>query len=437
MNKIFAVIRREFVERVRTRAFIITTFILPIVMIGFMVLPALMMSGERTQHMAIVDGTTDSLGARIEAGFASQMIAKDGKQAPGFSLVRVPAVGRVAAVRDSLVALTGFSLRKMPSSFDGVLVVTDSTFQTGKADYLGGNVGGQITMQRLQRTLSSVLTQSRLELSGVDPAVVGQAIRPADIVTQKVTDGKPTGQSGEASFALGYIMGFVLYMAILLYGQQTATSVIEEKTSRIMEIIASSLRPFEMLLGKILGVGSAGLFQLSIWGVVLYLGTSQRGRIAALFGADPATVMSFPIPVMSLHVLLVFLAYFALGFLIYGAIFAAIGSMVNSIQEMQQTVMPVTLLIVVGFFGMFSVISDPNASIGVVFSMIPFFAPFVMPVRFAMSSVPVVELLASLAAMVAGVLAMAWLAGRIYRTGILMYGKKPSLREVFRWVRTG
>jgi ABC-2 type transport system permease protein len=437
VNKVFAVVRREFIERVRTRAFIITTFLLPIVMVGFMVLPVLMMTGERTQRLAIVDGTIDSLGARIEAGFTAQSFTSKGQKFPSYSLIRVSAAGRVAAVRDSLVGLTGYSLKKMPTSFDGVLVLTDSTFQTGEAEYLGGNVGGQVTMQRLQRTLSSVLTQARLVQAGVNPAVVGEAVRPANISTQKVTDGRPTGQSGEASFALGYVMGFILYMAILLYGQQTASSVIEEKTSRIMEIIASSLRPFQMLLGKIIGVGATGLFQLSIWGATLYVATSQRGRIAGLFGVDPSAVTSLPIPSMPADVLVVFLTYFALGFLIYGAIFAAVGSMVNSIQEMQQTVMPVTLLIVVGFFGMFNVINDPNASLGAVFSFIPFFAPFVMPVRFAMSSVPVSELAASIAAMIAGVLAVAWLAGRIYRTGILMYGKKPTFGEVFRWIRTG
>jgi ABC-2 type transport system permease protein len=143
-----------------------------------------------------------------------------------------------------------------------------------------------------------------------------------------------------------------------------------------------------------------------------------------------------PIPTLPTDLLIVFMVYFALGFLVFGALYAAVGAMVNSTQEAQQAATGVTMLIMVGFFGMFAVIKDPNGSVGSVMSLIPFTAPFVMPVRWSMSSVPITDLALSLAAMVVGLLLVVWLAGKIYRTGILMYGKKPSLREVFRWIRS-
>lgn len=437
MNKVLAVVRREMIERIRTKAFLISTFLLPILMVGMMILPALMMNGTgRTKQLAIVDGSPGGqLGAAVKASLAGDTFEKDGKKLPSYDVVLIPATTGVKQITDSLVALTGFSRTKMPSTLDGVLVITDSTLATGQAQYLGANAGSLEGTAALQRVLSQSLMSSRLQAAGVDQVVVMRAMMRADLASQKVTDGKLTGESGEASFAMAYGMGFLLYFVILIYGAQTATSVIEEKTSRIMEVLASSLTPFQMLLGKILGVGFTGLLQVGIWGGVVFLAGSKRAALASLFGADPATVMSLPIPTMPWDLLVVFLAYFALGFVIYGALYAAIGSMVNSMQEMQQFMMPVTLLIVTGFFGVFAVMKDPTAGIGVIFSYIPFFAPFVMPVRWSMASVPLFQLIASLALMVLGILAVAWLAARIYRVGILMYGKKPTFREVFRWIR--
>jgi ABC-2 type transport system permease protein len=438
MRKIFAIVRRELVERVRTKAFLIGTFLLPVVIVGMMVIPTLLMTGtERTKQIAIVDGTSANVGAQLEAGLGLRTFRKSGEDFPRYDIALVRADGRVEAIRDSLVAITGWSREAMPGTLDGVLVITDETIETGDAAYLGGDAGSLEGISDLQRALSNVLMQTRLSSAGVDPAIVGRALTPADLETRKVTDGRLTGESGTASFLLAYAMGFLLYFGIFFYGQQTATSVIEEKNSRIMEVLASSLTPFQMLLGKIVGVGLTGLLQLAIWGGVMFIALSRRAQIAGLFGADPATVAALPLPSFPPDLLVIFLLYFVLGFMIYGALFAAVGSMVNTVQEMQQFLFPVMMLIIFAFLGMFAVLKDPTAGIGVTFSFIPFFAPIVMPVRWSMASVPMGQLLLSLATMVAGVLAVAWLAGRIYRTGILMYGKKPTVREVFRWIKAG
>src|SRR6185312_2811144 len=314
-------------------------------------------------------------------------------------------------------------------------VLTDDTLATGKLSYYGGNVGSLESMSKLQRAVSNALVGVRLGKSGVDAALVKQAMKPADMNTTKVSDGKLTGQSGAESYMIAFFMAFLLYMAILVYGQQTMTSVIEEKTSRIMEVLTSSLTSFEMLLGKVLGVGSAGLAQMAIWGGTVFVQSSQRTPLAAMFGMSADAAQSFPIPSMPPGLLVVFLLYFALGFMLYGALYAAIGAMCNTVQETQQYAIFVTMFIMVGFFAVFALVKDPTGPLGITMSYIPFFAPFTMPVRWSLTSVPPLELALSLALMVVALLACVWLAARIYRTGILMYGKKPSWRELWRWVR--
>jgi ABC-2 type transport system permease protein len=437
MKKIIAVVRREFVERVRTKAFVISTVLLPVFMVAMLVLPMLMMSGgDRTSHVAVVDASGAGLGQPVGHALESEKLGSGADAKARYTVQVFPATSDdVAKVRDDLIASTGFSSKKRKDGFDGVLVLAADTLPTGKVAYYGGNVGSLESMSKLQRAVSNALAGVRLGKSGVDTALVKRAMKPADMDTTKVSDGKLTGQSGQESFMIAYFMGFILYIAILIYGQQTMTSVIEEKTSRIMEVLTSSLTPFEMLLGKVLGVGLAGLTQMAIWGGTIFLLSSQRTPLAAVFGMSADAAQSFPIPSMAPGLLVVFLLYFALGFMLYGALYAAIGAMCNTIQETQQYAIFVTVFIIVGFFAVFALIKDPTGPLGITMSYIPFFAPFTMPVRWSLTSVPPLELFLSLALMVVALLACVWLAARIYRTGILMYGKKPSWRELWRWIR--
>jgi ABC-2 type transport system permease protein len=437
MNKILVVLRREFVSRVRTKAFIISTLLLPVFISAVVVLPALLSrSGNHTSHVAIVDATGDSLGLAIQQALTAQRLTGDSVNVPRYQVDRVVTpFDRLTATRDSLVALTGVSRNKMPQSLDGVMVVDSGTRATGKLEYLGSNTSALEAMGELEGTVSKVLIGSRLQRSGVDPAIMATAMRPADMQTVKVANGKATDQTGASSFFVAYFMGFILYLTMIIYGQQTLTSVIEEKTSRIMEVLLSSLRPFQMLLGKILGVGLTGLLQLGIWGGFIFLLSNERGAIAHVFGVSAEAMQSLSIPTMPPDLLAVFLLYFVLGFLLYGAVYAAVGSMFNAVQEAQQVAMFVQMAIMVGFFALFAVIKDPTGSLGVTMSYIPFFSPFIMPARWSLTSVPMYQLAISLSLSVAALVAVAWLAGRIYRTGVLMYGKKPSLAEVFRWVR--
>ena len=434
MSKTLAVIRREFVERVRTRAFIISTLLLPIFIVVMAVAPALLMrSGDRTTRVAVVDGSSAGLGAIIAQQLHQEKLGSS--ETARYEVTLFPATNQVDVVRKRLIGETGFASKAGTKSWDGVLVVSDASLTDGSLEYLGNNVGSVDSMRQLQNSLTRILTTVRLGKSGIDAALVSRALSAAQLKTTKVTEGKLTDQSGEASFLISYLMGFMLYMSIVIYGQQTMSSVIEEKTSRIMEVLVSSLTPFQMLLGKVIGVGMAGLAQMSIWGGTVFLITSQRVRLAGLFGVSAESLQSFPIPTMAPDLLVIFLLYFALGFLLYGALYAAIGAMCNTAQETQQYAVLVTVLIMIGFMSVFALIKDPTGGIGVTLSFIPFFAPFLMPVRWSLASVPLGELGLSLLFMAVALLACVWIAARIYRTGILMFGKKPSWSELYRWVR--
>ena len=436
MNKVWAVVRREYNERVRSKAFVISTLLLPVMIVFFAVVPAMMMSGgAHTTRVVVVDASGQGLGQRIVDSLGAEKLDDTGS--PRYRMSVQTVSGSPRELRDRLIARVDRKDSAEGESLDGVLVVGKDTLGSGKLDYYGSNVGSMKAMQHLQVAVGKVLASARLADSGINAGVVARAMAPADLDTTKVSDGKLTGQSGAASFMIAYFMGFILYIAILIYGQRTMTSVIEEKTSRIMEVLASSLTPFQMLLGKVLGVGAAGLLQMAIWGGTVFLITSQRVHLAALFGVSADAMQSFPIPTMSGSLLVIFLLYFVLGFLLYGALYAAIGAMCNTIQETQQYATFVTFAILIGFFAVFALINNPSGDLGVTMSFIPFFSPFTMPVRWSLASVPILQLALSLALMIVGLLACVWLAARIYRTGILMYGKKPSVKELWRWLRQG
>jgi len=213
------------------------------------------------------------------------------------------------------------------------------------------------------------------------------------------------------------------------------TSTVEEKTNRINEVLVSSLSPFQLLMGKVLGVGSVGLLQLSIWAGTAYVLSSQRERIGRMLGAGSEAVAAMPIPVIPAETFAVFLLFFVLGFLFYAAAYAAVGSACNTVQETQQVSAPLTILIVVGLMLMFRLLDEPSGTMGRIMSLVPPFAPFVTPVRNSLSPLSAGDLALSVLAMIIGVLGMVWVAGRIYRVGVLMYGKRASFAEMFRWIR--
>lgn len=424
MRKVLAVIRREFVERVRQRWFWIMALLGPVLFGAMFYLPTLLGRGGGVKHIVVIDATTTDFGAQITA----KLNEPEPKGQASFIAVRMP----VPALRDTVALFDSLKTEVAAKRLDGYLIITNTTVDSGKAEYRADNISSFATNGALDGALTELVNAVRLEREGVDPKVVARARVQFSLETHKL-GGAASGASAAQSFSLAYFMAFILYFAILVYGINVMSSVLEEKTSRVVEVLVSSLRPFQLMLGKVLGVGAVSIFQFLIWGVSGRLLVSQRQR---LLGSGPDTGGLFTVPHVSGETALVFAAYFIGGFLLYSAMFASVGAMSSNEQEARQTQQPVMYLLIASYLSMFAMITDPGSTLSVTLSMIPFSAPIAMPVRWAAGNLPLSEVGLSLAILFVSIIAVTWVASRIYRVGILMTGKRPSVKELVRWVRT-
>ena len=431
MHKLWAVIRREFVARVRTKSFVITTVLGPLLMAVMMVAPAMLsMKQSSGRHIVIVDGGDRGLGLTAQTTLGTKF--------PEHYTVEVMVIPTGETERlESLISRIDAPSETTGAPIDGVVVLDPEMLADDRIAYYGSNVSSMRDMSDLRRGLRDALVADRLAELGVNLSLVQEASRPYTLTTERVTDGTLTGESGEASFALAYAMSFLLYLALLLYGVQVMSAVVEEKSNRINEVLVSSLHPFELLFGKVIGVGSAGLVQLSLWMGTAMVLTTFRAEIASVFGVPEAAVMAIPIPTVSPALMAVFLLFFVLGFFLYSSAYAAVGAMCNTIQETQQASLPVTLAVVVSFIMVFNVLGDPAGSLARTFSLIPLFAPLIVPVRYSLNPLGVGELLASAFSTLIGAVIVTWFAGRIYRVGILAHGKRPKVKELINWMKAG
>jgi ABC-2 type transport system permease protein len=422
MRKVWVVVRREFVERVRSKWFIVSTVLGPLLMVAFLVVPIVMAGrGGRERHIAVVDASGSDLGQRLMTYFSGPTPIR------GVRLVVAPSA--VEATADSLTAAVG------EKKLDGYLLLTSEAVENGRVEYRGSNVSSPADMSMLERIVREVVMVERLGREGVDPQVVAQAQIPVSMRTVSIRGGKVTEESGQAAFLLAYGVWLVLYMAIFLYGVQVMGSVVEEKTSRIVEVLVSSLRPFQLLAGKIIGVGAVGVFQFLIWGASAWLLFERREQVLHLAKIQIPVGESLPLPHVPIEMIVIVVVYFLLGYFLYAAMFAAVAAMSNSEAEARQAQLPVTMLLVIPTILMIGIIQQPDSGMALMLSLIPFTAPIAMPVRWAAAPIPLHELVLSIVLLVVALWLVIWAAGRIYRVGILMYGKRPNLRELVRWVR--
>ncbi len=417
MHKVWAIIRREFVERVRTRWFWVSAILGPVLFAGMIVYQIVQSLGGGVRNITVVDSGTLGYGNKVvEALGASKTI-------------RANAVNLAPGVLDSLKRSVE------AKQLNGFLILDDSLPSDGKAEYRASNLSLQ-TIDELQRTLNRVVEKVRLEGKGVNPTVVdwAQALR-VTLAQKKIARGEITTENAGQSFALAYVMAILLFMAILLYGVNVMSSVLEEKTTRIIEVLVSSLRPFQLMLGKVAGAGAVSFFQFVIWGVSARLLVALRVPIARLLGADPASAMDITLPHIPFATVAVFMAFFLGGFLLYSAMFAAVGAMSSNEQEARQAQQPVTYLLMISYLSIIGLTNDPASTFARTLSMVPFTSPIATPVRWTAGSMGMGELAVSLAMLLIGIVAITWVASRIYRVGILMTGKRPTMKELVRWVR--
>ena len=420
-DKILIILRREYLTRVRTKAFIISTILAPVFILALIGIPILLsfMETDRPNRIGVQDETGTLVGRFMEIDSTRYQPLAD---EPIDTLRAMVLGGRI----------------------DGYILLNESHI-SGDADieFLSGGKGGLSLMSDIRNDIRTVIRDERLDRANVSDTVKEiMADRPS-VVSRKITETGDETTDTLGMFIVGYVMCFIIYGAMFGYGAIIMRSVIEEKTSRIIEIITSSARPFELLMGKVLGVGAVGLTQFSIWAV----SSSAIMAGAGLFMARDMSPMStagataaateapFVMPEIGMGLWVAFVFFFLMGYLIYSALFAAVGSAADNETDTQQLMLPITLPIIIPMMLIGPVSSDPNSTLAVVSSLIPFFTPMLMPLRIAMTDVPLWHLGSSVVLMAGTFTGLIWLSARIYRVGILMYGKKASFKEMAKWIR--
>jgi ABC-2 type transport system permease protein len=422
MREILIIVQREFLERVRTKTFVLSTLLLPALVVLMVVLPVLFSPQGGEQSLVVVDEAPGAVGEQVVA-----LLTQPREEAPSAYAYRVE---RIAApmeeVREELNA------RVREREIDGFLWLPPGVLGGQPAEFRARNAGNFEVNADLRRAVSDAVRAERLRVSGIEIEQILAMVRPVELETARITERGAEGATATATFAAAYGVGFLAYIFIVIFGQNVMRSVLEEKTNRIVEVIVSSVRATHVMAGKILGVGAVALLQLAIWAVFLVAVLSQSNLISDRFGVPPETLRALRVdPLIGLALA----GFFLLGFLLYAAMFAAVGAAVSSEQEAQQMVLVVLLPLFVPIFFMIPILSDPLGSTATLLGMIPFTSPMVMPMRMGATGIPVHEIAGSLALLALGVMVMVWLAGKIYRVGILATGKRPSLRELGRWLR--
>ena len=453
MDKLIVVIKREFMERVRNRWFVVMTLLMPAIMAAMILLPAwlaLRTSGsDSLNRIIIVDASGAGLGQSILSNLKLDSAAarRGDSIAPATPSLRVVSVAELKAAEDKATADV-----TRPRSYAGYLAVTDTTLTTGNARYAGRNASSIADMARLESALRQSIMTLRLGREGVKPEVIAEVSKiKTDINTERL-DEKGKSGSGKSAILVGFFLAFMLYMSIMLHGQNVLRGVLEEKMTRVAEVVLSSVKPDTLLAGKVLGVGAVGLAQQIAWfalsaaAITFFMPFITHGMMsasrpladtaavaAATGGAAPSMAA---LGLFNMQLAITILAFFLTGFMFYASLFAAAGSMVNSEQEAQQAAMPVIMLLVITIIFLNPIMMNSSGPLAVTLSWLPFSSPIIMPMRMAMGSVPMTQVIGSWIVSALGCAAAIWVAARIYRVGMLMYGKKPSMGELVKWIRS-
>ena len=449
MRKFLAVVKREYVQRVRSRMFLVVTVGAPLMFALFTVVPAMIagMKAGGPTRIAVVDETgrmyervRDALtNARDEGDEAEEGKPEAANPVGQNSSERMKQAAKAseqdyAVEQASPDGRTTEELKRQldervkRDELDGYLVLPKNVLEGGEAQYYSRNVGDVFTRGRVQDGLTKAVRDARLAENNVRPEVMRAVNRPVKMATTKAGGGGEKADNGQGFF-LVFGVGFVIYLTILMYGQVILGAVIEEKETRIAEILFSSIRSFPLMLGKLVGVSLVALTQFAIWGLA-FAAFALYG-VAVLAGQG----MKVSLPHVPASVFAYLVLFFLLGYFIYATIYALVGSMVTTTQEGGQLAMPIILLLVVGFYLVFPVVRSPNSPLAFWASMIPFFSPITMLVRITTQTPPFWQIALSLAIGFATVVLLVWLAGRVYRVGMLMYGKRATIPEVFKWIR--
>jgi ABC-2 type transport system permease protein len=433
MNKILLIIQREYLTRVKKKSFIVMTILGPLLMATLFVSPILIakFSKDQDYKIKIID------------------------ESPKIFTTLLPGNESISFVNDTI------SLKQAKDSFDadkyyGILYIPADIVRNSSAITLITDKQANIQVKSyIERTLQKQIEDAKLKSQGIDKQLLESIKTEINLKTISL-GGKQSNV--ELTTAVGFIAGILIYMFIFLYGVQVMRGVIEEKTNRIVEVIISSVKPFQLMMGKIIGIALVGLTQFLLWIIITFSLSTAAGaifnenkfdaqKIAMQSGtvnqveninsesskADINTIFENLDSINFTLILTCFLFYFLGGYLLYSALFAAIGAAVDNETETQQFMLPVTIPLIFSFIVAQTIITNPDSQLGFWFSIIPLTSPVVMMVRIAFG-VPPWEIALSMGLLIVGFLVATWIAAKIYRTGILLYGKKITYKELSKWL---
>jgi ABC-2 type transport system permease protein len=417
--KVKYIIRREYTENVRRKSFIISTLLVPVLMLVFFVVPVLfaLVVPDKSYRVAVLDQTGE-VGDGIAAALSDTL--KNGSRKYQVTATAVPGE---AYARERAAHVE--ALRK--GELDIVIAIPASIFEDGKATYITREERNMNVLERFEEVTTDVVIQERLAEEGLDYERVKSLTAGIKMDMQQVTaEGGLEEKSFIADYGIVFIFTMILYTSLLSWGMTISKSIIEEKSSRVIEVLLSAVTPRDLMWGKLVGVGLAGLTQLGLWALMgmAFAGFAASGSVALL--------SSFQIAPSVFVYLIVF---FVLGFMLFSSLFMTVGSVCTTDQDSQQLQGLITLPMIVPILCLMLLLQNPNSGLAVVLSMIPLFAPMIMLARIILLEPPLWQILLSMALILATVFVTVSFAARVFRVGILMYGKRPSLRELVHWYR--
>lgn len=438
MSKLKLIIEREFIAKVRNKSFIVMTFLSPLIMVGmgFLVYFLMKKNNEKVKEIVYIDNS----------GLFSKEDFKDSKTVHYLDFTS-------KGIEDT-------KKKVEQGNYYGALIIPkqDSLELLAKSiEFYSKDSPGMSLMNALENKIETKIRNQKLNDFGIDINKINASRIQSDIKMYNFSGEESSKLINGLKIGVGAIAGYFLMMFVMIYGTSVMRSVIEEKTSRIIEVIVSSVKPFQLMLGKIIGNASAGLLQFFIWGILIFiLGTlatsllginmaeMQTANLSAeqleaaknVAGGDKMQVLIqevLRLPLLKLFVLFIF--YFLGGYMLYSSLFAAVGAAVDNETDTQQFMLPIMLPLILGVYvGFATVINDPHGPISVAFSHIPLTSPIVMLMRVPFG-VTWTELAISMSLLLVTFMFMVWLAAKIYRVGILMYGKKPTYKDLYKWLK--
>lgn len=427
-NKIWTILQFEFLTRVKAKGFIISTLLGPIILILLIAIPtitATLSMGETSKRMAVLDDT----------GFIGKLLVESDK------------------TKFFLTNKKQEELKKdiLSEKLDAYIHIPADVLVNGQVEVYTPGGGGIGLLETVENNLHDIILEKKLLDANADSTLVRFVKEGINVSSIKVTEAGVEKDYTEFYSIFGYFLGFLIYGLMFAYGGIVMRGVIQEKANRIVEILSSSAKPMQIMMGKIFGIGAVGLFQIMIWGVLIIILSLAGSSLLPMFfsNTNPTEIINgatagmtqsnsnlpFEIPTIPMSVWIAFIFFFFVGYFMYASLFAAIGSAVNQEEDAQQLQMPITMALVIPILFMPVIMGNPDSTLATVLSLIPPFTPILMTARIAATTVPTWQMLLSVGLTLGTLFLSIWIAAKIYRIGILMYGKKPSFKDLIKWLR--